>query len=113
MTKTLYLVRHAQASESVSPDLYRPLVPNGMIDAARMGKHLASKMQGVAKLELTKCLPNPDGTAASYYRMAALYFESLETMQQTFASPEGQDAVADLSKFATGGVKMVVGIVES
>ena len=47
MTKTLYLVRHAQASESVSPDLYRPLVPNGMIDAARMGKHLASKMQGI------------------------------------------------------------------
>lgn len=79
------------------------------------GTHLplASKMQGVAKLELTKCLPNPDGAAASYYRMAALYFESLETMQQTFASPEGQDAVADLSKFATGGVKMVVGVVEN
>ena len=47
MTKTLYLVRHAKASESVSPDLLRPLVPNGMIDAARMGKHLASKMQGI------------------------------------------------------------------
>lgn len=47
MIKTLYLVRHAKASESVSPDLLRPLVPNGMIDAARMGKHLASKMQGI------------------------------------------------------------------
>lgn len=47
MTKTLYLVRHAEASQSVSPDLVRPLVPNGMIDAARMGRHLASKMQGI------------------------------------------------------------------
>ncbi len=47
MTKTLYLVRHAQASDSVSPDLIRPLVANGMIDAARMGKHLASKMKGI------------------------------------------------------------------
>jgi phosphohistidine phosphatase len=47
MTKTLYLVRHAQASDSVSPDLIRPLVANGMIDAARMGRHLASKMQGI------------------------------------------------------------------
>lgn len=47
MTKTLYLVRHSQASESVSPDLYRPLTSSGMIDAARMGKHLSSKMQGI------------------------------------------------------------------
>lgn len=41
---------------------------------------LASKMQGVVKLELTKCLPNPDGTTAAYYRMAELYFENLKTM---------------------------------
>ena len=47
MIKTLYLVRHAKASESVSPDLLRPLVSSGMIDAARMSKHLASKMQGI------------------------------------------------------------------
>lgn len=47
MTKTLYLVRHAKASDSVSPDLIRPLVASGMIDAARMGRHLASKMQGI------------------------------------------------------------------
>ena len=47
MTKTLYLVRHAKASDSVSPDLIRPLVANGMIDAARMGRHLGSKMQGI------------------------------------------------------------------
>lgn len=47
MTKTLYLVRHAEASQSVSPDLVRPLVPNGMIDAARMGKYLSSRMQGI------------------------------------------------------------------
>ncbi|MFY7890434.1 MAG: SixA phosphatase family protein [Spirosomataceae bacterium] len=47
MTKTLYLVRHAKASESVSPDLVRPLTSSGMIDIARMGKHLAAKIQNV------------------------------------------------------------------
>lgn len=47
MTKTLFLVRHAKASESVSPDLVRPLTSSGMIDIARMGRHLATKIQNV------------------------------------------------------------------
>jgi len=47
MTKTLYLVRHAKASDFVSPDLIRPLIASGMIDATLMGRHLASKMQGI------------------------------------------------------------------
>ncbi len=47
MKKTLYLVRHAQASENVSPDLIRPLTTNGFIDAARMSKHLASSLPNI------------------------------------------------------------------
>ncbi|MBP6385504.1 MAG: histidine phosphatase family protein [Pseudarcicella sp.] len=47
MKKTIYLVRHAQASENVSPDLIRPLTTNGFIDAARMGKHLASSLTNI------------------------------------------------------------------
>lgn len=47
MIKTLYLVRHAKASESVSPDLIRPLTSSGMIDAARMGKNLSTKIQTI------------------------------------------------------------------
>jgi phosphohistidine phosphatase len=47
MKKTLFLVRHAQASSSVSPDIFRPLTPSGMIDAARMSRHLADKLTGI------------------------------------------------------------------
>ncbi|MEA5259434.1 histidine phosphatase family protein [Arcicella aquatica] len=47
MTKTLYLVRHAKASESVSPDLIRPLTSSGMIDAARMGRNLSTKINPI------------------------------------------------------------------
>ncbi|WP_044173300.1 SixA phosphatase family protein [Flectobacillus major] len=47
MKKTLFLVRHAKASEAVSPDIVRPLTSSGMIDSARMGKHLSAKLQGI------------------------------------------------------------------
>jgi phosphohistidine phosphatase len=47
--KTLILVRHAEASEGMS-DKNRSLTSGGMIDAARMGKHLAPKLAGVQSL---------------------------------------------------------------
>ena len=74
---------------------------------------LAAKMKGVTKLELTKFLSAPDGGKSAYYRMAELFFPGSAEMQQTMASSEGQAAVADLSNFATGGVTMMVGIVEN
>ena len=78
-------------------------------------KHLplASTMEGVEKLEVTKLLGTPDGQKADYYRMAEMYFTSVEQMQETMASPEGQATVNDLSNFATGGVNVIVGITEN
>lgn len=78
-------------------------------------KHLplASTMEGVSKLEVTKLLGTPDGQKADYYRMAEMYFTSVEQMQETMASPEGQATVNDLSNFATGGVNVIVGLVEN
>jgi len=73
---------------------------------------IVSKAKGIAKAELTKMLPNPDGSAPAYYRMAELYFNSPSDMQQTMSSPEGQAMVADLANFATGGVTVITGIVE-
>ncbi|MFL0354673.1 EthD family reductase [Xanthomarina sp. GH4-25] len=78
-------------------------------------KHLplASTMEGVEKLEVTKLLGTPDGQKADYYRMAEMYFSSVEQMQETMGSPEGQATVNDLSNFATGGVNVIVGITEN
>lgn len=74
---------------------------------------IAAKMKGVEKLELTKFISAPDGGKAAYYRMAELYFLSTDQMQETMASPEGQATSADLANFATGGVTMLIGVVEN
>lgn len=74
---------------------------------------IAAKMTGVTKMELTKFLPGPDGTKPAYYRMAELYFPGPAELQQSMSSPEGKATTADLSNFATGGVTIIVGIVEN
>jgi uncharacterized protein (TIGR02118 family) len=78
-------------------------------------KHLplAATMEGVDKQELTKFLGTPDGKKADYYRMAELYFTSVEQMEETMGSVEGQATVNDLSNFATGGINVIVGITET
>ena len=78
-------------------------------------KHLplASKMNGVARLELTRFGPSPDGSKPAYYRMAELYFDSEAQAQTTLGSPEGKATVADLPNFATGGVTLLAGSVET
>lgn len=73
---------------------------------------LVAKTQGVMKAEYTKFLPNPDGSAPAYYRMAELYFAGPAEMQQALSSPEGQAMAADLANFATGGVTILFGNVE-
>jgi len=74
---------------------------------------LAAKMKGVERLELTRFAPGPDGDQPAYYRMAELYFPTEEQMQTTMSSPEGEATVADLPKFASGGVTVLMGSVES
>lgn len=73
---------------------------------------LVSKTSGIVKAEYTKFLPNPDGSAPVYYRMAELYFESQADMQQALNSPEGQAMAADKANFATGGATIIFGTVE-
>jgi len=74
---------------------------------------LVVKAKGIEKSELTKFLPDDDGNAPAYYRMAELYFDGPNEMQQTMESPEGQAMAADISNFATGGVTTMVGVVEN
>ena len=73
---------------------------------------LAAKMQGMARAELTKFVSGRDGARPAFYRMAELYFETEAQMQESLGSSEGQAAVADLAKFATGGVTILIGCVE-
>lgn len=73
---------------------------------------LARTMPNVLKMETSKFLPGMDGSAPSFYRMAAIYFESPETFMATAATPEGQATTADLPNFASGGFTFLVGIID-
>jgi uncharacterized protein (TIGR02118 family) len=73
---------------------------------------LAGKMPGVARFEASRVIGTPDGSQPPYYRMAELWFESQEAMQQSMGSPEGQATVDDIGNFATGGATVIVGEVD-
>ncbi len=70
---------------------------------------IAAQIPGIAKVELTKVLGTPDGSQATDYRMAEVYFNSMEELQAGMSSAEGQATVSDLSNFATGGVNVMIG----
>lgn len=65
---------------------------------------IAKKMRGLKRWTVGKVLGTPDGQPAPYYFIAELYMETREDFATLLASPEGQATVADVPKFATGGV---------
>ncbi|MBI3792345.1 MAG: EthD family reductase [Gemmatimonadetes bacterium] len=76
-----------------------------------LGTHIpiAQRMRGIARAELTRFRPGPDGTPPAYHRMAEFWFDSTAAMDATLASDAGRAAIADLDRFATGGVTMLAG----
>ena len=69
---------------------------------------IASKIQGVRRIELSKVTGTADGSAPAFYRMADLYFDDVAHMQRVMSTPEGKATVDDLANFATGGVSTLV-----
>jgi len=69
---------------------------------------IAGKMQGVRKIELSKVVGTPDGSAPAFYRLADLYFDNVDHMKKVLGSPEGKATAGDLANFATGGFTMLI-----
>ncbi len=65
---------------------------------------IARKMKGLKKWTIGKAIATPDGLPSPYYLIAELYMNTRSDFDLLLASPEGQAAVADVPKFATGGV---------
>jgi len=100
MIKGIVLYGHAKDASAFEKYYYETHIP------------LVRKTQALIKSEYTKFLPNPDGSAPAYYRMAELYFAGPAEMQEALSSREGQAMAADLSNFATGGVTIIFGTIE-
>lgn len=68
---------------------------------------IAMKIKGLTRWTVGKVQGTPDGSPVPYYYLADLFAESREAMEKILASPEGQAAVNDVPKFASGGVTFI------
>ena len=60
---------------------------------------IAAKMPGLRKYLQNPAIPEPDGTGPAYDGFAEMWFDSRESFDQGFASPEGKAALDDTANF--------------
>jgi uncharacterized protein (TIGR02118 family) len=95
MAKIIAMYKHPTDVAAFDSYYYRYHVP------------LAKKTPGLKRYEVTRGpISSIGGGAAPYHLIAVLTFDSLAAIQSALATPEGQATVADLAKFATGGVDL-------
>jgi len=58
---------------------------------------------GIKKFIASRVVGTADGSAAPFYRIAELHFESMEALQAAAASPSAQKAVAHAVSISSGG----------
>ena len=69
---------------------------------------LVHKIPNLQRFDRGKVVGTPDGSEPPYYRVADLWFESMDQLQSSLGSPEGQEAAQDLQNFATGEVTLLI-----
>lgn len=67
---------------------------------------LAWKIPGVRKYQVSRGPVITPAGPSPFHLIATLTFDDVAAIQNAFGSPEGQAAVVDVQKFATGGVEM-------
>jgi uncharacterized protein (TIGR02118 family) len=73
---------------------------------------IAQHIPNVQRFESGRLLATPDGDEPQYHRIAELWFESADQLQQSMGSPEGQAATGDIANFATKGATAFISEVE-
>jgi uncharacterized protein (TIGR02118 family) len=90
--------------------LYGPPTDPQAFEDYYAGTHadLVAEIPNLRRFEAGRAVGTPDGSDPSFYRIAELWFDSLEVLQSSTSSPEGQAAVADIPNFATGGAQVTI-----
>lgn len=73
---------------------------------------IAAKIPNVQRFESGRVLATPDGNEPEHHRIAELWFEDADQLQQSMGSEEGQAATGDIPNFATGGVTVFISEVD-
>lgn len=68
----------------------------------------AESMPGIRRFVGTRMIAAANGGQPQFYRMAELYFDSLEALQAAAASEGAQKAVAHAAAISTGGAPVVI-----
>ena len=66
------------------------------------------KIKGMTKFAATKVVGTPDGATPPFYRIAELYFPSMEALQKCAASTGMQEAAAHAFAISTGGPPIIL-----
>jgi len=90
--------------------LYKTPTDSAAFDSYYSSTHIpiAKKIPGLRGYEISAGPVVSPAGASGIHLVATLTFDNLAAIQAAFASPEGQAAAADVGKFATGGVDMLM-----
>jgi len=68
---------------------------------------IVQRIPGVRNIRFGRVARTVDGEAAPYYLVSDVYFDDMAALENALASPEMQEAIADVPNFATGGVTIM------
>jgi uncharacterized protein (TIGR02118 family) len=96
MVKATALFGHPE-----DPDAFEEYYANSHVPLVHKIPNLQHFYQG-------KVVATPDGSDPPYYRVGELCFESMDQLQSSLGSAEGQGVTQDIQNFATGGVTFLI-----
>jgi uncharacterized protein (TIGR02118 family) len=68
---------------------------------------IAKQIPGLRKYEVSRGAIGTPAGPSRFHLIATLHFDDMKSVENAFASPQGQAAAADVAKFASGGVDMM------
>jgi uncharacterized protein (TIGR02118 family) len=75
--------------------------------------HWSIIIPNLQRYEAARVVATPDGSEPPYYRIFEGYFEDMEQLQSSMATPEGQAATNDIPNFATGGATVFISEIDA
>jgi uncharacterized protein (TIGR02118 family) len=83
-------------------------------EAYYAGTHMPMvyQVKELARVELGKPMPGPDGKAPAFYRITELWFKDAATMKAVTERPDWKKIADDVPNFATGGATILVSVLE-
>lgn len=83
----------------------------GAFEKAYIDEHVplaVEKIKGMTTFAATKVVGASDGSTPPFYRIAELYFPSMEALQECAGSPGMQEAAAHAFAISTGGPPIIL-----